>query len=81
MEDVISVLSMRRLYKKNQLQLRDRKTECQSSKNKYPEAASVAQQVYKVFSAGCTLVTVGDCSERNSIVNSAEEKRTNFATQ
>jgi hypothetical protein len=51
--------------------------------NKYPEAASVMQQVCKVLSnieilAGCTPAKVGEGSQRISIVKSAEENRTNF---
>jgi hypothetical protein len=59
------------------------KSECHAITNKYPEAASVMQQVYKVLSdtenpAGCTTAKVGESSEWNSIVNSAEENRVNF---
>jgi hypothetical protein len=51
--------------------------------SKYPEAASVIQQVYKVLGdienlAGCTPAEVGESSEWTSTVNTAEEKRTNI---
>jgi hypothetical protein len=47
--------------------------------SKYPEAASVVQQVYKVLGdteclARCTLTTVEESSEWISIVNSTEKK-------
>jgi hypothetical protein len=47
--------------------------------NKYPEAASVVQQVYKVLSdieilAKCTPAKMGESCEWSSIVSSAEEK-------
>jgi hypothetical protein len=50
--------------------------------NKYPEAASVVQQVHKVCNdienlAGCTPDKVGERSEWTSIVNSTEN-RVNF---
>jgi hypothetical protein len=59
------------------------KTECHAITNKYPEAASVVQQVYKMFSdienfAGCTLTEVVESSEWTSIVNSMEENKANF---
>jgi hypothetical protein len=46
--------------------------------NKYPEAASVVQQVYKVLKdigvlAGCRAPKVGESSGWTSVVNSAEE--------
>jgi hypothetical protein len=52
--------------------------------SKYPEAASVVRQVYKVLDdienlAGCTPTKVGESSEWVSIVNTAEENRANFA--
>jgi hypothetical protein len=51
--------------------------------NKYPEAASVVQQVYEMLSdieilAKCTPAKVGKSSEWTSIVSSAEENRANF---
>jgi hypothetical protein len=51
--------------------------------NKYPEAASVVQQVYIVLSdneilAKCTQAKVGEGSEWTSIVSSAEKNRANF---
>jgi hypothetical protein len=56
------------------------KSECRAIMNKYPEAASVVQQVYKVLSdteniAGCTPAKVGESIEWSSTVNSAEENR------
>jgi hypothetical protein len=59
------------------------KSECLAIMNKYPEAASVVQQVYKVLSdieilAGCTPAKVEESSECTSTVNSAEENRVNF---
>jgi hypothetical protein len=50
---------------------------------KYPEAASVAQQVYRVLIdvenlAGSTPAKVGESSEWTSVVNGAEENRANF---
>jgi hypothetical protein len=57
------------------------KFECHTITNKYPEAASVVQQVHKILSdtenlVGCTPAKVS--SEWTSIVNSAEENRANF---
>jgi hypothetical protein len=54
------------------------KSECHAITNKYPEAASVVQQVHKLLSdieilAGCTPDKVGKSSEWTSIMNSAEE--------
>jgi hypothetical protein len=51
--------------------------------NKYPEAASVVQQVYKVLSdfeklARCTPAEVAESSEWTSIVNCLEENRATF---
>jgi hypothetical protein len=51
--------------------------------NKYPEAASVVQQVDKVLNdieilARCTPAKVGESSQWTSIVNSVEENRANF---
>jgi hypothetical protein len=59
------------------------KAQCHDIKNKYPEAASVAQQVYKVLSdieilARFTPARVGQSSDWKTIVNSAEENRANF---
>jgi hypothetical protein len=59
------------------------KSEWHAIISKYPEVASVVQQVYKVLSdneylARCTLAKVRESSEWTSIVNSAEENRTNF---
>jgi hypothetical protein len=59
------------------------KSESHTITNKYLEAASVVQQVYKVLSdienlAVCAPVEVGESSEQTSIVNSAEENRANF---
>jgi hypothetical protein len=60
------------------------KSECHSITNKYPQAASVVQQAYKLFSdienlARITLVKGGGSSEWTSIANSAEKNRVNFA--
>jgi hypothetical protein len=51
--------------------------------NKYPEAASVVQEIYKLLGddvnlAGCTPAKVGESSEWTSIVNGAEENRAKF---
>jgi hypothetical protein len=59
------------------------KYECHAITNKYQEAASVVQQVYKVLSdignlARCTLAKVGESSESTCIVNSVEGNRANF---
>jgi hypothetical protein len=61
------------------------KSECHATTNKYPEAASVVQQVHKVISDIETLVKytpakVGESSHwtTTSIVNNAEEKRAKF---
>jgi hypothetical protein len=59
------------------------KSECHAIMSKYPEAASVAQQVYKVLGniqnlAGYTPTDVGESSEWTPIVSSAEENRENF---
>jgi hypothetical protein len=50
---------------------------------KYPEAGSVVQQVHKVLNeietlARCTPAKVGESPEWTTIMNSAEENRTNF---
>jgi hypothetical protein len=59
------------------------KSECHAIMNKYPEAASVVQQVYKVLSGienlvGCTPTEVGESSKWTFTVNRAEENRVNF---
>jgi hypothetical protein len=59
------------------------KSQCHDITNKYPEAASVVQQVYKVLSdieilAKYTPAKVGESSEWTSLVSRAEEKRANF---
>jgi hypothetical protein len=59
------------------------KSQCHDITNKYPEAASVVQQMYKLLSdietlAKCTPAKVGESSEWTSIVSSAEENRANF---
>jgi ABC-type transport system involved in Fe-S cluster assembly fused permease/ATPase subunit len=77
-EEVFSVLSVPRLHSENHLQLRDMKTEYHAITNKYPETASVVQQIYKTLSAGRTWAKVGEKSEWNYIVNSAEERRANL---
>jgi hypothetical protein len=58
------------------------KSECHAIMKKYPEAISVVQQVYTVFSdnenlAGCTPAKVRESSEWTSTGNSAEN-RINF---
>jgi hypothetical protein len=58
------------------------KYECHTIMNKYPEAASIVQQVCKVLSdieslAGCTPPEVGESSEWTSILNNVEN-RANF---
>jgi hypothetical protein len=59
------------------------KYQCHDITNKYPEAASVVQQGYKVLSdieilAKCTTSKVGERPEWTSIVSSAEENSANF---
>jgi hypothetical protein len=59
------------------------KSEGNALMNKYPETASVVQQVCKILTdienlAGCTPTEVGESSEWTSIVNSMEENRANF---
>jgi hypothetical protein len=59
------------------------KSQCHHITNKYPDAASVVQQVYKVLSVieilgKCTPAKVGESSEWTSIVSNAEENRANF---
>jgi hypothetical protein len=51
--------------------------------NKHPEASSVVQEVHKALNdieifAGCTPAKVGESPQWTTIVNSAEENRTNF---
>jgi hypothetical protein len=58
-------------------------SECHAIMNKYPEALSVLQKVYKVLSdienlGRCTLAKVGESSEWTYTVKSMEEKRANF---
>jgi hypothetical protein len=58
------------------------KSESHAITNKYPEAASVVQQVHKVISdieilAKCILARVGESSQWTTIVKSAEENRAN----
>jgi hypothetical protein len=58
------------------------KYECHTIMNKYPETASIVQQVRKVLSgignlAGCTPLEEGESSEWTSILNSVEN-RANF---
>jgi hypothetical protein len=52
------------------------KSECHAITNRYPEAASVLQQVYKALSdiedlAGCTMAEVGESSEWAFVINRA----------
>jgi hypothetical protein len=59
-------------------------SQCHDITNKYPEAASVVKQVYKVLSdieilAKRTPAKVGESSEWTSIMSSAEENRANFS--
>jgi hypothetical protein len=59
------------------------KCECYAIMNRYPDAAYIVQEVYKVLSdienlAGCTLAEVGEISEWTPVVNSVEENRANF---
>jgi hypothetical protein len=59
------------------------KSECHAITNKYPEAASLVQQIYKVFCdignlVRCTPAKVRESFEWTSIVNSAEKNRANF---
>jgi hypothetical protein len=75
----IPVLGFRKYWT---LKLASLKSECLAITNKYPEAASVVQQVHKVYSnienlARCTPDKVGESSAWTSIVNSAEN-RVNF---
>jgi hypothetical protein len=59
------------------------KSDCHAIMKKYPDATSVVQQEYKVFSGtenlvGCTLAKVRESSEWPSVVNSVEEYTANF---
>jgi hypothetical protein len=56
------------------------KSECHAIMNKYPEAASVVQQIHNVCSdienlAGCTADKVWESSEWTSIVNSMGSRK------
>jgi hypothetical protein len=58
-------------------------SECHARTNKYPEAASVLQQVHKVFSdieilARSRPARVGESSHWTTTLNSAEENRAKF---
>jgi hypothetical protein len=60
-------------------QLSTMKSEWHATTNKYPEAASVVQQVHNVISdietlAKCTPARVGENSQWTTIVNSAENR-------
>jgi hypothetical protein len=73
MADVL-VLGFRKYWRQKLALL---KSECHAITKKYPEAASVVQQVYKAISdteilAGCTGAKVGESSKCTSIVSSAE---------
>jgi hypothetical protein len=59
------------------------KSECHAITNKYPETASLLQQVYKALGdienhVRCTPAKVRENSEFTSIVNSSEKNRANF---
>jgi hypothetical protein len=59
------------------------KSDCYAIRSKYPEAATVVQQVYKILSdieilSGCTRSKLRESSECASIVKSAEENRKTF---
>jgi hypothetical protein len=59
------------------------KSEWHATTHKYPEAASVVQQVYILLSdtenlARYTPAKVGESSEWTTVVNSAEKNRQNF---
>jgi hypothetical protein len=76
----IPVLGFRKYWSQKLASL---KSECHVIANKYTEAASVVQQVYKVLSdienlARCTLAEVGESSGWASIVNNAEENREKY---
>jgi hypothetical protein len=73
------------LRKYSRQKLSSLKSQCHYTRNKYPEAAFVVQQVYKVLSdfeilARLTPAKVGESSEWTTIVNSAEKNRVNFCT-
>jgi hypothetical protein len=58
-------------------------SQCHAITKTYLEAVSVVQPVHKVLNeietlAGCTLAKVGESLEWTTIVNRAEENRTNF---
>jgi hypothetical protein len=76
----VPVPGFRKYLKKK---LESLKSECHAITNKYTEAASVVQQVYKVLSdtetlAGCIPPKVGKSSEETLTVNSAEGNRAHF---
>jgi hypothetical protein len=57
--------------------------QCHVITNKYPEAVSVVQQVYKVLNeieiiAGCAPAKVGESPEWATIVNCADKNRINL---
>jgi hypothetical protein len=56
------------------------KSECNAIMNKYPETASVVQQVLSDNEnlVGYTPAKLGESSEQTSIMNSMEENRANF---
>jgi hypothetical protein len=59
------------------------KSESRAITNKYPEAASVVQEVHKVISdieilAKCTWARVGESYQWTTVVTSAEENRAKF---
>jgi hypothetical protein len=56
------------------------KSECHATTNRYPEAASVVQQVHKMISdienlGKCTPARVGEHSQWKTILKSAEQNR------
>jgi hypothetical protein len=58
-------------------------SQCHAITNKYPEAGSVVQQVYKVLNeneiiAGCAPTKVGESPEWATIVNCADNNRINL---
>jgi hypothetical protein len=59
------------------------KSECHAMTNKYPEAASVVQQVCKVLSdienlSGCTPTKVGESSSKMSVLKLRCNKRSAY---
>jgi hypothetical protein len=75
----VSLLGFRKDWAKGLISL---KSGHHAITNKHTEAASVVQEVHKAPGdienlAGCTLAKVGECSEWTTILNSAEENRTN----